>query len=47
MTVPPNFFCALYRPAPAKINCTERLIRRCRALQHAKELRNTGMLRLR
>ena len=30
-----------------KINCTKRLIRRCRALQRAKELRNTVMLRLR
>ena len=42
-----QFFYALHRPALAKINCTERLIRRCRALQRAKELRNTGMLRLR
>ena len=29
-----------------KINCTKRLIRRCRALQHAKELRDTVMSRL-
>ena len=42
-----QFFCALYRPAPAKINCTECLIRRCRALQHAKVLRDTVMSRLR
>ena len=35
------------RQGSAKINCTKRLIRRCRALQRAKELRNTGMLRLR
>ena len=42
-----QFFCALYRTALAKINCTERLIRRCRALQHAKVLRDTVMSRLR
>ena len=41
-----QFFCALCRKAPAKINCTECLIRRCRALQHAKELRGTVMPRL-
>ena len=42
-----QFFCALCRKAPAKINCTECLIRRCRALQRAKELRDTVMSRLR
>ena len=42
-----QFFCALCRKAPAKINCTECLIRRCRALQRAKELRGTAMPRLR
>ena len=42
-----QFFCALCRKAPAKINCTECLIRRCRALQHAKVLRDTVMSRLR
>ena len=42
-----QFFCSLCRKAPAKINCTECLIRRCRALQHAKVLRDTVMSRLR
>ena len=41
-----QFFCSLCRKAPAKINCTECLIRRCRALQHAKVLRDTVMSRL-
>ena len=42
-----RFVSALLRTVSAKINCTKRLIRRCRALQHAKELRDTVMSRLR
>ena len=42
-----RFVSALLRIVSAKINCTKRLIRRCRALQHAKELRDTDMSRLR
>ena len=41
-----RFVSALLRTVSAKINCTKRLIRRCRALQHAKELRDTVMSRL-
>ena len=41
-----RFVSALLRTVSAKINCTKRLIRRCRALQHAKELRGTVMPRL-
>ena len=41
-----RFISALLRTVSAKINCTKRLIRRCRALQHAKELRDTVMSRL-
>ena len=42
-----RFVSALLRTVSAKINCTKRLIRRCRALQRAKDLRDTGMSRLR
>ena len=46
MTVPHNTLARYDRQGPTEINGTERLIRRCRALQRAKELRNTVMLRL-
>ena len=42
-----RFVSALLQTGSTRINCTKCLIRRCRALQRAKELRNTGMLRLR
>ena len=42
-----QFFSALLLTGPAKINCTKRLIRRCRAVQRVKELRGTVMPRLR
>ena len=42
-----RFVSALLQTGSTRINCTKRLIRRCRALQRAKELRNTVMLRLR
>ena len=42
-----QFVSALLQTGSTRINCTKCLIRRCRALQRAKELRNTGMLRLR
>ena len=38
---------ALLQTGSTRINAAERLIRRCRPLQRAKELRNTVMLRLR
>ena len=41
-----RFVSALLRTVSAKINCTKRLIRRCRALQRAKDLRGTVMPRL-
>ena len=41
-----QFVSALLQTGPTKINCTKRLIRRCRALQRAKELRDTVMSRL-
>ena len=37
---------ALLQTGPTRINCTKRLIRRCRALQRAKVLRDTVMSRL-
>ena len=42
-----RFVSTLLQIGPTKINCTERKIRRCRALQRAKELRGTVMPRLR
>ena len=42
-----RFVSALLQTGSTRINCIKCLIRRCRALQRAKELRNTGMLRLR
>ena len=42
-----RFVSALLQTGSTRINCTKCLIRRCRALQRAKELRNTVMLRLR
>ena len=42
-----QFFSALLLTGPAKINCTKRLNRRCRAVQRVKELRGTVMPRLR
>ena len=42
-----RFVSTLLQIGPTKINCTERKIRRCRALQRAKELRDTVMSRLR
>ena len=42
-----QLFSALLLTGPTQINCTKRLIRRCRALQRAKDLRDTGMSRLR
>ena len=42
-----RFVSALLQTGSTRINCIKCLIRRCRALQRAKELRNTVMLRLR
>ena len=42
-----RFVSALLQTEPAKITCTKRLIRRCHALQRAKDLRDTVMSRLR
>ena len=47
MTVPHDSLARYYRQGLRKINCAERQIRRCRALQRAYELRDTGMSRLR
>ena len=42
-----RFVSALLQTGSTRINCTKCLIRRCRALQRAKELRGTVMPRLR
>ena len=47
IVVPRDSLSALLQTGSTRINCIKCLIRRCRALQRAKELRNTVMLRLR